>query len=177
MNSKNNLDPAAFAVSQDYKERISAEMPSKIEIRQPRKAEYFRVHPDDRSPALGIVVSDKETYVVDPDIVAAIEDDVKIVELCVAINREGEHFLLPVPFDTSNQWNASARQVADKAKTSWVRRDAKHAQGQYVATTALGDLEEPQWGEQSFGDLFASAVSGRHIDSIDHPVVKRLRGM
>ena len=171
------LDPAAFAVSQDFKDRVATEALAKIEIRHPRKAEFFRVHPEHRSPALGVVTSDQQTFIVHPDLVEAIEDDVKIVELYTAINRDGEIFLLPVPYDSVNSWNASARQVAEAAKTSWVRRDAKQVQGQYVATKALGELDEPQWGEQTFANLFGAAVKGRHIDSLEHPVVKKLRGM
>ncbi len=177
MTNPNKLSPESFAVSQDFKDRVATEALSKIEIRQPRKAEFFRVHPEHRSPALGVVTSNQQTFIVDPTVVEDIQDDVKIVELYTAINRDGEKFLLSVPYDSTNSWNASARQVAEAAKTSWVRRDAKQAQGQYVATMALGELDDPQWGEQTFEDLFGAAVKGRHIDSLEHPVVKQLRGM
>ena len=38
------------------------------------------------------------------------------------------------------------------------------------------ELAEPAWPAKTFGDLLKVAFRDRFIDSIDHPVLKRLRG-
>jgi hypothetical protein len=48
--------------------------------------------------------------------------------------------------------------------------------GAYRIWEARGDLPEPEWPEQSLGDLLRIAFKVRYVDSLDHPVLKRLRG-
>ena len=48
--------------------------------------------------------------------------------------------------------------------------------GAYRIWEARGDLPEPEWPEQSLRDLLSIAFKGRYIDSLDHPVLKHLRG-
>ena len=49
--------------------------------------------------------------------------------------------------------------------------------GAYRIYKAQGDLSEPSWPEQSFGDLLEIAFRECTIDSEKHLVVRRLRGL
>ncbi len=59
-----------------------------------------------------------------------------------------------------------------------------HRQGptrsKFLATArlfeAMGDLPGPTWPDVSFRDLLAIAFKGKRIDTLDHPVLRRLRG-
>ncbi len=42
---------------------------------------------------------------------------------------------------------------------------------------ATGELPGPEWPQESLGELLKIAFKGgKLIDSVDHPVLKRLRG-
>jgi hypothetical protein len=51
------------------------------------------------------------------------------------------------------------------------------ALGCYRIYRAEGDIPEPIWPKESFQELLQLAFSGRIIESADHPVVRRLRGL
>jgi hypothetical protein len=48
--------------------------------------------------------------------------------------------------------------------------------GAYDVYQATGQLGEPQWPAVPFKELLRVAFKGRFIDSLDHPVLRRLRG-
>ena len=57
-------------------------------------------------------------------------------------------------------------------------RRAEHPIGAYEVTVAEAITIEPQWpAGVTFQDLIRIAFRERLITSIDHPVVKRLRGL
>ena len=41
---------------------------------------------------------------------------------------------------------------------------------------ATADLPDPEWPEEGFQHLVNVAFKGRFIQTLDHPVVRRLRG-
>ena len=48
--------------------------------------------------------------------------------------------------------------------------------GAYEVYEAADDLGEPEWPEASFLQILSIAFKNNFIDSIDHHVLKRLRG-
>lgn len=48
--------------------------------------------------------------------------------------------------------------------------------GAYEIYQATGDFPEPTWPEATFQEILEIAFKGKFIRSMDHPVVKRLRG-
>ena len=46
----------------------------------------------------------------------------------------------------------------------------------YETFQAENSIPDPQWPEQSLGELIRIAFRDRLINTIDHPAVKRLRG-
>jgi hypothetical protein len=48
--------------------------------------------------------------------------------------------------------------------------------GAYEIYQAKADLPEPNWPDKPFNDLLRIAFRDRLIDTLDHPILKSLRG-
>jgi hypothetical protein len=154
-----------------------------VPVRKPEKQEFVRVHPDphyrENLPILE-VKADREQYVVAANLVADLTGEIAFKTVFAAINREGKPFLWPVPLPSAdgrdNEWNHSQRGGAEKAMQKWIRLSSNMAIGQYEIKEATATLPEPDWPELSFQEIIRLAFADRVITSLDHPVVKRLRG-
>jgi hypothetical protein len=62
------------------------------------------------------------------------------------------------------------------AMDRWLRVQANMSLGAYEITVAASPMAEPLWPNPSFQELVRIAYRDRMI-SLDHPVVKRLRGL
>jgi hypothetical protein len=80
------------------------------------------------------------------------------------------------PGQKLNSWSRSAIQAAKKAETEWVRLKTDRAAGAYKAETAAGIADDPRWPDHDIAKLLEIAFRDRVIESMDHPVLKRLRG-
>jgi hypothetical protein len=100
--------------------------------------------------------------------------------LFVAVNRQGVLFLwsirLPGADGRVDEWSRTALEAADLARKGWVRVAANMALGAYEVFQAVGQLDEPEWPSTPFSELLRVAFKDRFIDTLDHPVLRRLRG-
>ena len=123
---------------------------------------------------------ERETYLVAPELRHELFGELVPVTIFTAINRQGVVILWPcrLPDETgrSNSWHESALEAAERAKTNWIRIAADMSLGAYRIWEASGELPDPEWPEQNLRELLKIAFKGRYIDSLDHGVVKRLRG-
>ena len=71
----------------------------------------------------------------------------------------------------------TARDAAAEAQNRWIRLVPDSAAGFYRVLAALGDLDPPTWPKLSMQQILEIAFQGRIIDSPDHPIVRRLRGL
>jgi len=97
------------------------------------------------------------------------------------INRAGVVFLWPVrlpsPDGRQLAWHHSAQVAAEMAMKRWIRVKANMSLGAYDIFEASCTIPEPEWpSDISFLKLLEIAFKGRLVDSLDHPVLKRLRG-
>ena len=124
---------------------------------------------------------DREDYLVQPAILPELTGEVVYKTVFTAVNRQGVVFLwpvrLPAPDDRKSEWPRSAREAAELAMTRWVRLRANLSLGAYEITVAESVMADPVWPELSFQDLLRIAYRDRMITTLDHPVVKRLRGL
>ena len=60
--------------------------------------------------------------------------------------------------------------------TSWVRVKANMSLRAYEIFEAESTIPDPIWPDLSFEEIYRIAFKDRLIRSLDHPVVKRLRG-
>jgi hypothetical protein len=101
--------------------------------------------------------------------------------LYLAINKQGTVFLWPVRLPTPDgkdlDWWRSAREAADRATRSWIRVRANMNLGAYEIFEAASTLSEPEWPDLSYWDLIKIAFKDHLVMDLDHPVIKRLRGL
>ena len=162
----------------------SVEILSKVPVRKPQKQEYVRVHPDEAMMLATAVYEDKqdrEFYFVAPNMMSAMLGETTPVILVTAMNRQKVSFLWPLKVandnSSGNAWQDSAQQGCEVAKKTWARLVADMSLGAYRIFAAQGDLSEPEWPTKPLNELLEIAFRGRVIDSEDHPVVRRLRGL
>jgi hypothetical protein len=71
----------------------------------------------------------------------------------------------------------SQREAAELAMSKWTRVKANISLGAYEMSTAEGVMAEPVWPDATFQELLKIAFRDRMITSLDHLVIKRLRGL
>ena len=149
-----------------------------------RLQDFVRVHslPDYRENfAMIDLKDDREDFLVRPELLPELAGEVVYKTVFTAINRQGVVFLwpirLPAPDDRKSEWPRSAREAAEMAMGQWIRLKANMSLGAYEITVAESVMAEPVWPELSFQELVRIAYRDRMITGLDHPVVKRLRGL
>ena len=134
----NPFDPDSLRVTGDVNTVGAEKILVRISVRKPTKQEYFRVrpNPDFRLPCAILEIKDeREFYLVIPDVLPVLAEDVRNVELRLCQNRQGVPFIWPVPMPgpdgRTNSWHEGAREAASLAKDSWIRMIAVMAEGSY----------------------------------------------
>jgi hypothetical protein len=103
------------------------------------------------------------------------------VILYTAITRQGVTFLWPVKIPSTDgrtiEWHRSAAEAAERAMARWIRVRANMGLGAYEMHEAAATIPDPVWPELSFQEMLRIAFRDRLVDRLDHPVIKRLRGL
>jgi hypothetical protein len=155
-----------------------------VPSRRPGPQEFVRTHPaaEYRADFAMIDLKDEqEAYLVRLEIVPELAGEVVFKTLFTAVNRQRVVFLwpvrLPTPDDRKTEWARLQREAAEMAMTKWTRVKANMSLGAYEITVAESVVAEPEWPELPFQELVRIAYRDRMITTVDHPVVKRLRGL
>lgn len=181
--SKENLE--RLRLSQNFAGMVDVKpVLTTIAVRKPHKQEFVRVRPgeDWQFRTASYVEKDtRENYLVNPALLPHLPGEVQETLYLVAMSRNS-----PVPFlwpcvlpgadGRSNRWWDSALEAAKEAEHHWVRVVSDMTANCYVPFVAQGDLPEPTWPEESLPELMRLAFKDRYIETLDHPVLKRLRG-
>ena len=97
-----------------------------------------------------------------------------------AVNRQGVLFVWPIrlpgPDGKIDEWSRSSIEAVKMASDDWIRIAPNMSLGAYEVFVAPEGLPAPEWSEKSFRDILATAFKDKRIDSLDHPVLQRLRG-
>jgi hypothetical protein len=100
--------------------------------------------------------------------------------LYLAINRQGTVFFWPVrlpsPDGKDMNWWRSGREAAELAMKDWVRVKANMNLGAYDIFKAESQIADAEWPQLGFWELIKIAFRDHLITTIEHPVIKRLRG-
>jgi len=154
-----------------------------IPIRKPGRQDFVRVRPEEAyrlETAVLELKEERENYLVAPQLWQELPSETTAKVLYTAINRQGICFLWPVRLaDESGRldnWNRSAHKAAQAAMSEWVRVASNRALGAYEIYTPTGELLEPEWPDLSFEEIVRIAFGDYQISTLDHPVLKRLRG-
>jgi hypothetical protein len=162
--------------------RVLAHVP----VRKPNKQEYIQAHPDPRYQVLPMSIIElaveREIYCVVPQVAEALPGEIRDVLLKTCVNRQGTVFLWPVPLPSVDgkelAWHVTAREAATRAESAWVRLVPNMNAGSYDIYEATAVTAKPVWPDLPMRDLLELAFgNGRLINSLEHPVVKQLRGL
>jgi hypothetical protein len=180
------FDPAALRLSQDFAASLGVKKALlSVPVRKPDKSWFVRVHPDEAYRLQTAVIElkeDRETYLVAPALWPALaaESTFSPRALFTAVNRQDVWFLWPIRLPGADgkidEWSRTALDAAEMASKRWVRVTANLSLGAYEVFEATGQLGEPAWPSTPFGELLRIAFRDRFISSLDHPVLRRLRG-
>jgi hypothetical protein len=182
----NPFDPASLRLDQSFSDGAGVKkLLTTVPIRKPHRQEWVRVHEgrdQHLTPAAIIELKeDGETYVLRPEVAQALGGEFSIVSIHLAINRQGVVFLWPVklpgPDGRVLEWHRSAAEAAEIAKIRWVRVTANKSLNAYEIYEAQSVIPDPVWPELSFPEILKIAFRERTINSLDHPVIKQLRGL
>jgi hypothetical protein len=183
----NPFDPARYRLGTNYAEMLGTQAHLlTVPVRKPGKEVFFRAHPTNRLETAVVEVGDDtgdpETFLVEPVLWSALASE-PTFHPCLLVHyvtRQGVNALwkikLPRPGDRANSWTQSALLALARAENEWIRLKADRALGAYTAETATGITETPRWPDYDFAKLWEIAFRDRRIVSLDHPVLKRLRG-
>ena len=180
----NPFDPKRFRLGQDFASKIGVQkVLTNVPVRKPNKQEFFRVRPGEEWQLQTLLLDDKigrVTYLVDPSMVAEVGAEVYPACIFLAVTRQQNLILWPAKLPgadgRSNSWNESAIAAAKLAESHWVRMSANMAAGYYDVCQATDELAQPEWPPLSFPKILELGFRGQFITSIDHPVLKQLRG-
>jgi hypothetical protein len=177
-------DLSKLRLSQEFFQGAGAKkILATVPVRKPNKQEFVRVHTD---PAFREVFAaielkdDRERYLIMPEIAAALPAEIVTEMFYTTMNRQGVVFLWPVRLPASdgrvNEWHRSLQEAAERAMHHWIRVAANMNLGAYEIMEATAKMPNPEWPEYTFQDLLRIGFRDRIISSLDHPVLKRLRG-
>ena len=183
---KDPFDLANLRLSQSFTETAGVKkLTTTVPVRKPNKQDWVRVHPDPDMrgdfPIIELKDDRGEEYMVAGPLVGELVGEFRSKTLYTTINRQGVLSLWPVPLPEPDgremEWHRSAREAAALATGQWIRCRANLSLGAYEIFQAESCMSNPKWPDLSFQEIIRIAFRDRLIASMDHPVIKRLRGL
>ncbi len=180
--------PERLRLAQDFGSATGVKKVTKtVPARKPNKHEWVRVHPSEDwrlSPVAALNMKDENVlYLVSPDVASTLPPgEMTPMALRAAITRQGVFFIWPLRLGGAegrhDEWARSAIEAADAAEDAWVRVVANTHLGAYETYSADASLAEPEWPSDipTFERATQIAFRDRFITTVDHPVLRRLRG-
>jgi hypothetical protein len=181
----NPFDPESLRLSQDFAKAAGVKkLLNIVPVRKPSNQDFVRTHPNSEYQITTAIIElkeDGEIFLVAPELRNELAAEYLPMKLFTAINRQGNLFLWPCKLPRSdgrtNRWSESCLEGAELAQTRWLRISADMNVGAYQFYEPIDKLPDPEWPDYIFGEILKVAFSSRYIDSLNHPIVKRLRGM
>jgi hypothetical protein len=164
----------------------------RLKAKKPNPRRFIRVHPEmSASVAIFLDPNDEDEFEKAPYVVLGhVAEELSgsdIVPNVVYLYayRTGSLGLWPCPLTGSggrraNAWGTTRLEVAEKAKTSWVRCHASDDGEGYAYTEPVDLFPDPAWDRwlrgRSMLQLLGIAFRDRVIDTLDHPVLREFDG-
>jgi hypothetical protein len=180
------FDPASLRLDQSFAEKAGVKkLLTTVPIRRPHRQDFVRVHPDlsYRVSSVGIIElkEDREVYLVLPSMAEGLRSELAVATLFTGMTRQEVLFIwpvkLPAPDGKSNAWHQTAAEAAERAMKRWIRMTSNTHLGAYEIFEATGNWPDPEWPELPFPEILKLAFRGRIVDTPDHSLVHRLKGM
>lgn len=184
MHTTTDFDLNEIRISGDLGDFADSEEHSATMVRKPRSQSYFRAHPNAEMRADVFLLwfeEDHKWYMVRKHLWKELADELTPVKLVTCVDYGGEQFLWPVKLPLSSgrgsSWGHSALAAADTATKRWLRLISDMKNQKYRYQVGSEELPAPDWPEKSLNDLMLEAFADSIIDTLDHPVIRRLRGL
>ncbi len=156
-----------------------------VPVCKPKRESWVRTSSSKEHWIVGSILELKdqnEYYWVTPEFREALvgEPCLKYMRLILSVDRQGNPFFwaIGVP-DTSGRsqpWIDSMNQAATQALKKWVRVAWSAATRNYEVHIAE-IAHEPTWPNEPISELLKIAFRDRIVSSMEHPVIKSLRGL
>jgi hypothetical protein len=177
-------DLTKLALSQNFAQLAGVKrVITTVPARKPSNQQFIRVRPGTEWSIQALTLSlkdDGEVYFVHPQLYAELAQEVRPKLLYLYVTRDGSVGLWPVntPGDDGrlDAWSQSAHTAAKLAQTSWIRLVANRTVGAYEVRQAANLTDEPVWPELTMREILNLAFRDKLITSLDHPIIKGLRG-
>jgi len=181
--STTELDLASLALPQNFADLAMVKTESiRIPLSKPGRQMWFSPHPDQKlwmTVAILKDETDSENYVLTENVRNLVQNDWMAKTLVPCITKQGTLMLWPIRMPGADgkldSWNQSAMQIAMNYGDRWIRVGSNRESGSYEATTPVAEFDVPKWPED-MTEVFRKALKSAMIDSLDHPILKRLRG-
>src|SRR5215203_2502436 len=121
-----------------------------------------------------------DVYLVTADKRKELAGDLRPLFLTPAMTRQDVLMIwaLPMPIEgRANDWHERAWLAKERAKGNWVRMAADMTMGTYRLYEPPVVHPNPVWPNKTLEELLEVALAGKVIESLDHPLVRRLRGI
>ena len=182
--SPNPFDPVRLRIGQRFGEGQDVRrVLVSVLVRKPHRQEFFRTHPDPDMTLQTAILEfkqDRQSFIVTPELAPHLPGEAVAKLLIPTLTNHGSLCLWPIRLPDEqgrlDEWNAVAIEASERAKTKWVRLMANMGAGTYDVLEAKGQFPDPVWPDFTLEQLLELAFKDRIIDSLDHPVLKRLRG-
>lgn len=178
----NGFDFEGLRLRQDFPNLMDIRrLLTTVQVRKPGRQEFIRVHSE--WYYLTAVIEAEETreiYVVHQDLREELSNEIVHKVFFTVVSRQGAVFLWPIKLPNElgqlDTWNRSAMEAAHYAKSHWVRVSSNSSGKVYDVIEAKSFADEPIWPKEGFEKILGIAFKGRIINSMDHPVLRQLRG-
>ena len=176
--------PENLRLKQSFAETVGVKkLITTMPVRKPSAQDFVRVHPSPNFRADFPIIElkdEREDFLVTASMHPELTAEIVCKTLFLAVTRQGTFFLWPIrlpgPDGKDLDWWRSAREAAEHATERWIRVKPNMNLGAYDIFEAVSTLSDPEWPALDFWQLIKIAFRDRLIDSLDHPVIKRLRG-
>ena len=184
-NSIDSFDFDGLRLPQDFSELADVKKAIiTVPVRKPNRHEFVWVRSGEEwrfETAVLELKEERETYLVDKTLWPVLANEIVPKVLLTVINRQNVLSIWPVRLPGEDggldRWNRSALEAVKLAQKHWIRLVSNMSLGAYEVHIAESDFPEPEWPEISFKKILQIAFKDNFIQTPDHPVVQRLRGL
>lgn len=184
VNSSDRVTLSELMVDPNKLGTTSTKMTLTASAGKPNRGTYFQVHADPQFSMLssGLKAPDDGSVYLVTDIVRdALRDEVTYYQLHTTMTRAGGLGIWPIsmpgPDGRMTEWTRSALEAATTAMTEWIRIRANMSIGAYEVHRLRVAIPDPEWPDLTFEQIVRMAFKDRIINSVDHPLVRQLRGL